>query len=158
MNLNDLLLSDEIFFSLKKHNWNYSKVSNFHYVYNDEIADYYLNIVVKKNDLRLLYTLDLEFSKNRHEDLLYLLNLVNKIHYKGSFKFILKSNSLEYEILKVFPQNTYYNIILDFIQKNSKTNLALLKNFSFLIHNLSYADTYSLDLIKLMFQEIHGHA
>ena len=41
------------------------------------------------------------------------LNLVNKIHYNGSFKFILKSNTLEYEILKVFPHNTYYNIISD---------------------------------------------
>ena len=87
--LKNIFLTTELFNIFQKHDWYLLSNSekNCYFNYRGEIADYYLMLSYNNNTIKFNYTLDLDVPKDKMNDLLILINLVNQKSKDGFFVY-----------------------------------------------------------------------
>ena len=144
----------------QKHCWQIPLKSekNYHFNYQGEIADYYLIITHSFNIIKFDYTLDIYIPNDKLDDLLILINFVNKKYRDGFFIYDIETNKIKFYINKQYLVKLKTRIIEDLIEDNLNITNPLFRNFALATHYLIYAEKIDQSYLELMFLEIEGYA
>lgn len=158
--IKNMFFSPELYSLFLKYDWQILSNSEKKYFFNykGEIADYYLKVSYYNNVIKFNYTLDLEFPKDKINDLLLLINFVNQKTKDGYFIYDSEFNKIRFQINKQCFTKFQNKIIKILIEENLIQTNYLFHNFAQATHNLVYAEKIDHNLIDLMFFEIEGNA
>ena len=156
----NILFTHKISNIFQKYHWFISSSSdkNFYFIYQGEIADYYLVVSYNYNYIQFDYTLDIEVPRDKINELQKLINFINQKTKNGFFIYDLEANKVKFHIIKQYFVKLKNKIIEDVIEENLNLTNYLFRNFTLATHNLIYAEKTDQNYIELMFMEVEGCA
>ena len=158
--LKNMFFTPELSNIFQKYHWHMLSNSekSYHFNYRGEIADYYLMLSYNNNTIKFNYTLDLDVPKDKLNNLLMLINLVNQKSKDGFFVYDLEVNKVKFYFNKQYFLKLKKKILEDVIEENLNITNYLFRDFVLAIHNLVYSEKIDQSSFQLMFSKIEGYA
>ena len=138
--LKNIIFTHKISNIFQKYHWfipsNCDK--NFNFIYQGEIADYYLVVSYNYNYIHFDYTLDIEVPRDKINELQKLINFVNQKTKNGFLIYDLEAYKVKFHIIKQYFEKLNNKIIEDVIEENlNLTNYLFQSLLVFLLNGFS---------------------
>ncbi len=158
--LNNIVFSPQISEVFKTHNWiiNINSKNKFHFYFVGDIADYYLKIYDDKDNLYFQFTLDIDISIDKTNEILLLINVANQNSQEGFFIFDFKVMKIKYKLIQPYSLIIEKGYLYDYLNIKLNPISILFHNLVSGVHNLSYGEKIESTSLELLFLDNDGCA